>query len=177
MGSRLPESTPNNLYPTGDDDFIHITAMGEAVFRRLAAAMAQPDLAADPRFATAIERSRHHQALDALIAEWTSQRPLADLERLLQEANVPATRIYTMADIFRDPHYRARQAIVEAPHETLGGVAMAAPMPRLSASPGAIRHAGHRVGQDTRDVLSSLLHYSDQRLDALAARGIIACSP
>lgn len=173
-GSRLPESTPNNLYPTGDAQFIHITAMGEAVFRRLTAAMGQPELANDPRFATARARSEHHEAIDDLIAHWTSTKPLTELERVLEEAAVPATRIYTIADIFGDPHYRARGAIVAAPDDDFGTVAMANVVPRLSATPGAVRHAGHATGQDTRRVLADVLELSDERIDALARAGVIA---
>jgi crotonobetainyl-CoA:carnitine CoA-transferase CaiB-like acyl-CoA transferase len=82
-----------------------------------------------------------------------------------------------MADIFRDPHYEARQAIVAAPDDDLGSVAMAAVVPRLSATPGCVVHAGHRLGQDTRHVLSALLHYSGERLAALQSAGVIVCDP
>ena len=81
-GSRLPESTPNNLYATGDGSFIHITAMGNAVFERLVQAMGQPQLASDPRFAEATQRSANHEAIDDLIAQWTTTKPLAELERI-----------------------------------------------------------------------------------------------
>jgi crotonobetainyl-CoA:carnitine CoA-transferase CaiB-like acyl-CoA transferase len=173
-GSRLPESTPNNLYPTADRQFIHVTAMGEAVFRRLAQAMGQPGLAEDPRFAAATARSENHEALDDLVARWTGAHPLAHLEQVLEAAAVPATRIFTIADIFGDPHYRARGAIVEAPDDELGGIAMANVVPRLSDTPGAVKHAGHRTGQDTRRVLAELLGMKAAELDALAANRIIA---
>ena len=175
-GSRLPESTPNNLYPTADGDNIHVTAMSDAIFRRLAQAMDEPALASDPRFATAIARSRNHEALDEAIANWTSSLPLETVERALERHDVPATRIFTMADIFGDPHYRARGSIVEAPDDDLGSVAMAAVVPRLTATPGGVRHAGHRVGQDTRRILASVLDYPQTRIDALEAHGAIACS-
>ena len=174
-GSRLEESTPNNLYPTGDAQFIHITAMGDAVYKRLAGVMGQPELAGDPRFVTAVLRSQYHADIDDAIARWTSARPLAELERVLAEAGVPATRIYTIADIFGDPHYRERGSIVEAPDADLGTVAMAAVVPRLLSTPGAIRHAGHKVGEDTRAVLKELLGLTDARVAALAAAGIVAC--
>ena len=173
-GSRLPESTPNNLYPTLDSQFIHVTAMGDTVFRRLVQAMGQPALADDERFRAATARSRHHEALDDLVARWTASLPLAHLEKVLAEAGVPATRVFTIADIFGDPHYRARQAIVEAPDDALGGIAMANVVPRLSDTPGAVRHAGHRTGQDTRRVLAELLGLQDPQLDALAAAGVIS---
>ncbi len=174
-GSRLEESTPNNLYPTQDGQFIHITAMADGVFRRLVAAMGQPGLAEDPRFATAVTRSENHADIDDAIARWTTTRPLADLERVLTEAGVPATRIFTIADIFGDPHYRERGSIVEAPDPDLGTVAMAAVVPRLSATPGGIRYAGRRVGEDTGSVLRDLLGLPEERISALAAAGIIKC--
>jgi crotonobetainyl-CoA:carnitine CoA-transferase CaiB-like acyl-CoA transferase len=172
-GSRLPESTPNNLYPTGDGQFIHVTAMGDAVFRRLAEAMGQPALAQDARFATATARSAHVDEIDDLIAHWTSARPLAELEQVLEQAAVPAMRIFTIADIFADPHYRARGAIVRAPDPELGTVAMAQAVPRLSQTPGAVRHAGHRLGEDSRTVLRDWLGLDSAALDALQASRVI----
>jgi crotonobetainyl-CoA:carnitine CoA-transferase CaiB-like acyl-CoA transferase len=174
-GSRLPESTPNNLYPTADGEFIHITAMADPVFRRLATAMGRSDLDSDRRFSTAGARSENHDELDDLIAGWTATHGLTDLERTLETHNVPASRIFTMADIFRDPHYRARRSVINAPDDDFGSIAMAAVVPRLSATPGEILHAGHRLGQDTREVLATLLGYSDEHIAALEARRIIAC--
>jgi crotonobetainyl-CoA:carnitine CoA-transferase CaiB-like acyl-CoA transferase len=164
-GSRLAESTPNNLYPTADGDFIHITAMADSLFRRLAAAMGQPELAYDARFARALERNRNSGELDAIIADWTASQPLEEIERTLEAAGVPATRIYTIADIFKDPHYTARRS-----------VAMAGVVPRLSATPGEIRHAGRAVGEDTRAVLSELLGYGSEVIATLERSGVIACA-
>jgi crotonobetainyl-CoA:carnitine CoA-transferase CaiB-like acyl-CoA transferase len=173
-GARLIGSTPNNLYPTADGSYIHITAMAGSLFRRLTEAMAQPELAKDERFADPAKRNENHAALDGIIGQWTSRHSLAELETILHAASVPATRIFTIEDIFRDPHYRARRAIVEAPDQNLGTVAMAAVVPRLSETPGAVRHAGHDVGQDSRSVLRELLGLGDGRIDELAQAGIVA---
>lgn len=172
-GSRLPDSTPNNLYATRDRQFIHVTAMGDAVFRRLTACMGRPELFDDPRFRDPVERSRHGQDIDDIIARWTESHDLANLEQMLHAAGVPATRIFTMADIFRDPQYQAREMLVNASDEDLGAVVMAAPVPRMSATPGRIRHAGKRVGQDTRRVLAEIAGLSTQELDRLEAAGVI----
>src|SRR5665213_1072914 len=153
-GSRLPDSTPNNLYVSRDSQFIHITAMGDAVFRRLAACMGKPELAEDARFKHALDRSHNHEQIDDIIGRWTRGHDLAELEARLHAGGIPATRIFTIADIFRDPHYRARGSLVDAPDEELGTVCMAAAVPRMSATPGGVRHAGRRVGQDTRRVLA-----------------------
>ncbi len=172
-GSRLPDSTPNNLFVSRDRQFIHITAMGDAVFRRLAACMGEPALADDPRFKEAVDRSRNHEAIDDLIGRWAARHDLAELEVVLHAASVPATRIFTMADIFRDPHYAARGSIVHAQDDDFGSVAMAVPVPRLSDTPGIVRHAGHRVGQDTRRVLAEVAGLSGEELDRLERDGVI----
>jgi len=173
-GSRLIGSTPNNLYPTADGSYIHITAMAESLFRRLCGAMDQPALADDPRFARHGARNENHEALDAIISDWTRQHTLADLEKKMEEVSVPATRIFTVADIFDDPHYKARQSIVEAPDQHLGTVAMPTVVPRLSDTPGTVRHAGRDIGQDSRAVLREVLGLDEARIDALTREGIVA---
>ncbi len=172
-GSRLPDSTPNNLYPTDDGSFIHITAMGDGVFRRLASAMDRPELADDERYATARARSEHDKELDAMIAEWTKAHSLAALEAILAAANVPATRIFTIADIFADPHFRAREMLVDVPDDQLGHVTMAAVVPKLSATPGGLRRSGGAPGQDTRKVLRDLVELSESEIDRLEATGVV----
>lgn len=177
-GPRLPDNVPNNLYPTRDGSFIHIAAVGEPVFKRFLGVLGRPDLIDDPRFRTAVDRSRHEGELNAIIEAWTTAHDLTALERILHDADVPATRIYTMADIFRDPHYKARQAIVDAPDGELGSVKMANVVPRLSATPGRVRHAGGQViGGDTRAVLSQVAGLSDAEIESLRAAGIVVCRP
>ena len=172
-GSRLPDSTPNNLFVSRDGQFIHITAMGDAIFRRLVECMGQPELAQDARFAKAVDRSTNHEAIDDLIARWTAKHDLATLEKALHEAAVPATRIFTIADIFGDPHYRARGMLATIPDDDMGTVTVAAPVPRLSATPASIRHAGRKVGQDTRRVLQDVAGLTNEELDVLQRDGII----
>jgi crotonobetainyl-CoA:carnitine CoA-transferase CaiB-like acyl-CoA transferase len=176
-GPRLPDNTPNNLYPTGDGSFIHIAAVGEPVFRRFIAVLGRPELIDDPRFRTPVDRARNEDALDTIIEGWTTAHDLAALEKALQEADVPATRIFTMADIFGDPHYKARQAIVDAPDAEFGSVKMANVVPRLSATPGRVRHAGGQaIGGDTHAVLREVAGLSDSEIEALRKSGIVACA-
>lgn len=172
-GSRLPDHTPNTLYPTGDGGHIHITAGAQSVFSRLIAVMGRPELIEDPRFATPTARSRHEDDIDAEIAQWTRAHPLEKIEALLHDAAVPASRISTMADIFADPHYRARAMIVQPPDPVLGPVAMAAVVPRLSRTPGAVRWAGHDIGQDSRAILRDELGLEAAEIDRLIAAGIV----
>jgi crotonobetainyl-CoA:carnitine CoA-transferase CaiB-like acyl-CoA transferase len=163
-GSRLPNHTPNNLYPTQDDRYIHITAGSQSVFRRLIQVMGQPDLIDDERFATPLKRSSNEDDIDQIIAEWTSRHDLTELQAILETAAVPAARIYNMVDIFADPHYRDRDMLVDLEEPDLGRVTVAGVVPKLSLSPGRLNWAGHRIGQDTRTVLRRLLGLTAKEL-------------
>jgi crotonobetainyl-CoA:carnitine CoA-transferase CaiB-like acyl-CoA transferase len=176
-GSRLPDSAPNNLYPTRDGGYIHIAALADQVFRRLAITMGQPALGTDPRFVEQRVRFQNVDEIDRLVAEWTSAHDVDELEAILEAGDVPASRIFTMADIFKDPHYKARSMLVPTPDDDLGMVTLAGVVPKLSATPGRLRWSGHRLGQDTRSVLKQTAKLSDEEIDRLAAEGIIYCDP
>lgn len=172
-GSRLPDSTPNNLYVTQEGEFIHITAMSDAVFRRLVQAMQQPALAEDPRFASGRARSEHHEALDALIGAWTGAHTLAELEFVLQRADVPATRIFTMSDVFADPHFAARRMLVDVKDDTFGTVKLPGIVPKLSRTPGAIHRGGGAIGRDTHAILRDIAQLDETNIARLAQRRVI----
>jgi crotonobetainyl-CoA:carnitine CoA-transferase CaiB-like acyl-CoA transferase len=168
-------SAPNNLYLTRDQQYIHVAANGPGIFRRFAELMQRTDLLQDPRFSTPSARAKNNTEMDALVAQWVAQHDLAPLEQMLSAADVPATRIFTIADIYQDPHYRARGALVEVPDDDLGSVTLAAPVPRLSRTPGRIRKSGGRIGQDTRRVLAELAGLSAADIDRLEAEGVVYC--
>jgi crotonobetainyl-CoA:carnitine CoA-transferase CaiB-like acyl-CoA transferase len=174
-GPALADSAPNNLYPTRDGGYVHITGNHEGVFKRLAAVLGRPELLKDPRFETLPLRSKNAAEIDAIVREWTLQHTVDEVEAKLGEAGVPASRIYTIADVFKDPHYRARGMLVDTPDDDWGSVTLAAPVPRLSRTPGRVRKSGGRVGQHTRAVLAELGGYSEEELDALEAARVIAC--
>ncbi|WBY01051.1 CoA transferase [Ramlibacter tataouinensis] len=174
-GPRLPNSAPNTLYPTRDAKHIHIAALADSVFRRLCGAMGQPGLAEDPHYATQSVRNAHEDALDEIITAWTRGKDLPELERILQQAEVPASRVFTMQDIFADPHYAARQMLQQVEDEDIGEVTLAGVVPRMSATPGSIRWPGHRIGQDTATVLRELAQAPETEIEALAQAGVIYC--
>lgn len=173
-GSRLPGSTPNNLFPTADGHYIAMAAASDSVFKRLATVMRQPELAEDVRFATGLARVKHQDELDSVISQWTRGFELVELEPLLQRSDVPASRIFTMADIFQDEHYAARSAIARVDGgEIEQPVAMPAPVPRLSDTPGQIRFAGGPVGSNTADVLRDILGMTTQEVATLHMAGVL----
>ena len=171
-GSILPGIAPSNVYPCQDGEYM-IGGNGDTVFVRLCAAMQRPELAADSRYATHIARGERQGELDALISDWTSGLTVAELEALMIAHSVPAGRVYRGPEMLVDPHFQAREALLAIPHPELGEVTMQAPMPKLSATPSAVRRAApSTVGEHNAEVYGEL-GLDPAALAQLAARGII----
>ena len=172
-GAVLPNVSPSNVYPTADGETILIAANQDTVFKRLAAAMGRPELAEDERYATHGARGASMEELDELIARWTAEHPAAELLALLEEHGVPAGRIYRARDMLEDPHFAARESIVRVPHPQFGELAMQNVFPRLSETPGRVRHPGPELGEHNDDVYRGLLKLSDEELEGLRADGVV----
>lgn len=173
-GPGLPGSVPNSLYPTADGKYIIIAAGAQSVFGRLLDVMRQKELLMNPHYATPLARSQHEEEVNATVASWTNTLSLSELEQCLNEAAVPASRIYDMADIFGDPHYQARNMLVERNDPVLGQVTMANVVPRLSATPGQVKWAGRDTGEDTSDVLATELGLSSSEIEQLIEANVIS---
>jgi len=178
VGPNLPTMAPNSLYPSADGAWVLIAANSNIIFSRLAQVMGQPELLADPRFATIRARGERQNmtALDAIIGAWTSQHDAESLEQLLISESIPASRIYTIADIYDDPHYAMREMLVRVPHATLGHTTQAGVVPKLSRTPGHIRHTGPDLGADTQAVLQEL-GMAPEDIQALQAQQLIKTRP
>ena len=172
-GPLLPGNSPNSIYPPRDNRYILLAAASDAVFGRLAKAMGQPELIKIPNFSSAVARAENQVECDEIVAKWTHTLDLEDVEIALSQAKVPAARIYTVKDIFADPHYHARDMLVNLDDENLGGVTLTGVVPKLSNTPGKIRWAGRGIGDDTAKVLSDVLKINDKEIDDLAREGII----
>jgi formyl-CoA transferase len=172
-GSVLPNIAPSNVYPTADGDLILIAANQDGVFRRLAGVMGQPGLADNERYATHGARGASMAELDDLIAAWTATVDADELLRRLHADGVPAGRIYRAKDMFADPHFAAREAIVRLAHPEFGELPMHGVFPRLSATPGRVRHAGPALGEHNEDVYRGLLGLDDSEMAKLTAAGVI----
>jgi formyl-CoA transferase len=172
-GSVLPNIAPSNVYPTKEDSMILVAANQDSVFGRLATAMDRPDLIDDPRYRDHASRGVHMEELDELIASWTAERGTDELLEALHEAGVPAGRIYTARDMFADPHFAARDAIVKLAHPDFGEFPMHGVFPKLSETPGTVRHTGPELGQHNADIYGVLLGLTESDQAALAERGTI----
>lgn len=165
-GSVLPNVSPSNVYPTAGGEMILIAANQDTVFARLATVMGRDDLIGDPRFAGHAARGENMEELDTIIAAWTTDQETESLLETLHDGGVPAGRIYTARDMFDDPHFAARDAIVRLAHPDLGEFPVHNVFPKLSETPGAVRHLGPELGEHNDEVYGGLLGLShDDRTD------------
>lgn len=172
-GPVLPNVAPSNVYPTADGEAILIAANQDTVFRRLASVMGRPALAGDQRFATHGARGANATELDSIIAAWTASQPADTLLEQLTSGGVPAGRIYRARDMLADPHFAARQAIIRVAHPEFGELAMQDVFPRLSQTPGSVRHPGPALGEHNDEVYRGLLGLDDQEITRLREAGAI----
>ncbi|MFK3723308.1 CaiB/BaiF CoA transferase family protein [Pseudomonas monteilii] len=155
-GGALPGIAPSNTYPTAEGAFVVIAGNSDPIFKRLMQAIGRPDLAQREDLAHNDGRAPQSEMLDAAITDWTSAHPIAHVLDVLDAAEVPSGRIYSAADIVADPHYQARDMLLDA---TLPGgtpVKMPGIVPKLSDTPGQVNWQGPALGQHTDEVLHGL---------------------
>ena len=171
-GAALPGIVPSNTYPCADGRYVVIGANADSIFRRMMRAIGRGDLADDPALADNAGRVKRTAELDQAITEWTSKHDLESVLAVLEKAEVPSGRIYSIADIVADLHYQAR-GMVE--RHKLGQHDLLLPgiVPKLSATPGRTEWIGPRLGEHTDSVLQAL-GYGAERIAQLRQSGAIA---
>lgn len=170
-GGALPGIAPTNAY-RARDGYVLVAGNGDSIYRRLMKAIGREDLGADPRFANNAGRAAESDLIDAAIEAWTEMRTVDEALAVMNEASVPAGRIYNAADILADPHYRARDMIIDA--ALPDGTPMPVPgiAPKLSRTPGAMRWLGPSLGEHTDAVLAEA-GYSAESIAGLRERGVV----
>jgi crotonobetainyl-CoA:carnitine CoA-transferase CaiB-like acyl-CoA transferase len=165
-GSILPGVAPSNVYICKDGEYM-IGANKDSLWQRLAEAMGRPELGSDPRYATHLARGTNQLALDEIINAWAATLTVDEVDALMTEYSIPAGRVY-------DPHFAAREAIVEVETERFGPMKMQGTFPKLSATPSSVRSpAPSVVGQHNDEVYGGLLGMDDTELAALAQTGAV----
>jgi formyl-CoA transferase/succinyl-CoA--D-citramalate CoA-transferase len=167
-GGYLPGVAPSNSYPTRDGRDVVIAANADAIFKRLADAMGQPELATDERYATHRARGARQQELDALVAQWTATYDADALVEHLRAYAIPVGIASTAPDLATDPHIAAREMILRLAAGFEQAVPMAGIVPKLSRTPGAVRSVGPELGEHTVAVLREA-GLSDAEITALGA--------
>lgn len=175
-GSALPGIAPTNAYRCQDGAYALIAGNGDSIFKRLMRLIGRHDLADDPALADNAGRVARVQELDEAIEAWTAQHPVQAVLEALEQASVPAGKIYTVADIADDPHYQARGMLQQVTVDD--GTALTVPgiVPKLSGTPGTHRSNAPRLGQDTDRILSEM-GLSAEQIASLKASGIVEAQP
>jgi crotonobetainyl-CoA:carnitine CoA-transferase CaiB-like acyl-CoA transferase len=151
-GSALPGIVPSNAYRCSDGRYVLVGGNGDSIFRRLMAAIGRPDLENDPALAQNDGRAQHTVRIDSAIEAWTSARTQDEVLGVLDAARVPAGRIYSVADIARDPQYLAREMIVQTVAGDGRPLRVPGIVPKLSGTPGSLEHPAPRLGEHDADM-------------------------
>lgn len=172
QGARIKTAAPTSAYPSADGAWVLVAANSDPLFRRLASAMDRPELAQDSRFAGNPARLENVESLDALIADWTRERPAAAIVAQLEAADIPASLAFTAADIAADPQYRARSMVRDVDDPLVGPTLHAGVVPHVVDAPGAIRWTGPAIGAHTDAVLLEA-GYDPAQIAHFRADGVI----
>ena len=172
-GSALPGIAPSNAYLCSDGGYALIAGNGDSIFKRLMKEIRRDDLGNDPGLLDNAGRVARVQEIDAAIGDWTAQRSVDEVMKVLDSASVPAGRIYTVADIAADPHYQARGMLASVQMDDGSTLAVPGIVPKLSATPGSHRRNAPTLGQDTDAVLHEL-GLSPAQIKGLKDKGIVS---
>ena len=173
-GTGLKGVAPSNIFRSRDGKWMVIAANADKVFGRLCEAMGKPGLAADPRFSTHLARGEHQEELEGIVAGWAGEHSAAEIDRVLNDAGVICGPIYTIADIFEDEHFRARDMLVKHVDADFGEYIGPGIVPKFSETPGIVRwSATWDEGSHNRDVYGGLLGLSDDELAELRSEGVL----
>ncbi len=163
MGNRTPNSAPRNLYETKDGKYVCLSGSAQTITERIFKIIGRDDMITDPKFATNDARLKNVDELDRIIGDWIKKHTRDEVIDIFSKEEAAIGPVYNIEDIFNDPHFRARQTIVEIEDPELKTVKMQNIVPRLSETPGKIKFSGRKKGAFNREVLSEL-GYSEEKV-------------
>ncbi|HZK66298.1 MAG TPA: CaiB/BaiF CoA-transferase family protein [Chloroflexota bacterium] len=174
-GGHISQGTaPSGAFRCRDGKWLVMVTSTPRTFARLAEVMGRTDLLSDPRFDTNPHRAQHRYEIYDIVQEWFFQHECCDVVKLLDDNGIPVSLINSIADIFQDPHYRAREDLIQVDHPILGKVTMPGLVPKLSRTPGAVRSPGPWIiGQHNEEVFQGELGFSPEEIEALKAERVI----
>jgi len=170
-GSALPGIAPSNAYPCADG-WVLVAGNGDSIFKRLMTAIGRQDLGDAPDLAHNAGRVARGAEIDGAIADWTRTRTVDAVVHAMAQARVTAGKVYTARDIAQDPHYKARDMLLEQPTRDGYSVQVPGIVPKLSATPGRVRTSAPHLDEDTDAVLTQM-GITPEQIAALRARGIV----
>jgi formyl-CoA transferase len=170
-GSALPGIAPTNAYQCADGGYVLVAGNGDSIFKRLMTVIGRDDLGNDPQLENNDGRVKRVAELDQAIGEWAKTLSTTKALEVLDSVAVPAGRIYTVADIANDPHYKARENIQTIQMNDGSKVDVPGVIPKLSRTPGSIKTLAPDIGQNTDEILKSI-GLTDDQVASLKERGI-----
>ena len=173
VGNDFPDAAPRSLYRTGDDRWLGLSATSQSTFEGLSRAMGMPELIDRPAFADNATRIENRAELNGELDAWLSGHTLDETLAQLIPAGGVVGPVYGAADIVEDPHFRAREDIIDIDDPELGQTRMLGIVPKFSETPGAVEHAGPTVGQHNAAIYGAWLGLEEGDLSGLAERGVI----
>lgn len=172
-GNRDRYSSPANVFKTGSGDFVLLLSGTNPLFRRLAEAIGQPDLAADPRFTSVDLRLQNAEAIEQILQAWIGMRETEEVLDVIGAAGVPCTKVATIDEVVENPQLRHRNQIVEIDHPVAGKVSTAGVTMKLSDTPLTIRRPPPTLGQHTTEILGNWLALSDIQIKDLMDEAVV----
>ncbi|MCM3711896.1 CaiB/BaiF CoA transferase family protein [Sporosarcina luteola] len=166
-------SSPAGTYETKDGKYVVLVCSTDPTFDRLAEAMERTDMLTDDRYSKNSERLKNDDEVQEIVSNWIREFTLKDLQEKLDSFGVPVSPILSIADIFEDAHYKARENIVEVEHPRLGKVKVPGIVPKFSKTPGAIRYRAPELGEHNEEILGGQLGLSTEELASLKEKGVI----
>lgn len=166
-------SAPAGNFLTKDGSWVILVTSSDKTFERLAKAMGREDMLSDERYYTNSERLKRFDEVNGIVADWVKTKTKKELQTILDEYGVPMSPIYSIQDIFEDPHYQARENIVEVDHPRLGKVKIPGIVPKFSETPGTIRQIAPDLGEHTDDILKTVLDLDDESIAKLREKKVI----
>ncbi|WP_099363647.1 CaiB/BaiF CoA transferase family protein [Fredinandcohnia onubensis] len=166
-------SAPAGNFLTKDGHWVIIVTSSDKTFKRLAETMNREDMLTDERYKTNSVRLQRFDEVNGILADWVKTKTKKELQKILDENGVPMSPIYSIKDIFEDPHYQERENIVEVNHPRLGKVKIPGISPKFSETPGTIRQIAPDLGEHTEDILCNLLEMDADSIENLKQNGVI----
>ncbi|MCZ6557219.1 MAG: CoA transferase [SAR324 cluster bacterium] len=173
VGTGGGHAVPHNHYPTGDGKWVAIACTNDKMFARFAQVMGRPELAGEDMYGLQDKRRAAQQEVEVLVNDWTKSQTQAELLEKCTAGAVPSGPINSIADIFADPQFAARENLLTVEDERVGPLTVANVVPRLSATPGQVRHLGRALGADNAQVLAELLEIGEAELAELKKEGVV----
>ncbi len=172
-GTETDSSVPHSHYATGDGKWVAIACTNDKMYQRFVNVIGNPELADEERFGTRKKRVVERETINGLVTAWTTSMPRDEVIARCCDGDVPCGPINSIADIFEDEQFTLRDTLMRVKDDRIGELAVQGVVPKLSETPGKIKHLGAEMGAHNRDIFMGDLGLSEEELAALRNEGVV----